>query len=70
MPDLDRIYNAKCITPVSHRDLLDDEEAAVLASQVDLKKFAARERIYKVGDPGAAAYVATSVSQSASTLPR
>ncbi len=31
--------------------LLDDEEAAVLASQVDLKKFAARERIYKVGDP-------------------
>ncbi len=40
--------------------LLDDEEAAVLASQVDVKTFAARERIYKVGDPGSAAYVVTS----------
>ncbi|MGB6729170.1 MAG: DUF1003 domain-containing protein [Terracidiphilus sp.] len=37
--------------------LLDDEEAGVLASQVDLKTFAARERVYKVGDPGPQAYV-------------
>ncbi len=37
--------------------LLDDEEAGVLASQVELKTFAARERIYKVGDPGPQAYV-------------
>jgi CRP/FNR family transcriptional regulator, cyclic AMP receptor protein len=37
--------------------LLDDEEAAVLASQVDLKKFAARERIYKIGDNRGQAYV-------------
>ncbi len=42
--------------------LLDDEEAAVLASQVELKKFAARERIYKVGDPGRNAYVVISGS--------
>ncbi|HMD36315.1 MAG TPA: DUF1003 domain-containing protein [Vicinamibacterales bacterium] len=32
--------------------LLDDDEAAVLAAQVELKKFAARQRIYKIGDPG------------------
>jgi len=37
--------------------LLDDEEAAVLASQVELKKFAPRQRIYKVGDPSGQAYV-------------
>ncbi len=34
--------------------LLDDEETAVLASQVEVKSFAARERIYKAGDPGMA----------------
>ncbi len=40
--------------------LLDDEEAAVLASQVELKTFASRERIYKRGDPGGQAYVMVS----------
>ena len=37
--------------------LLDDDEAAVLASQVELKRFAPRQRIYKVGDPSGQAYV-------------
>lgn len=37
--------------------LLDDEEVAVLASQVELRKFAARQRIYKIGDAGGQAYV-------------
>ena len=37
--------------------LLDDDEAAVLAGQVELKKFASRQRIYKIGDPGGRAYV-------------
>ena len=37
--------------------LLDEEEAAVLASQVELRRFAPRERIYKIGDPGNRAYV-------------
>jgi CRP/FNR family cyclic AMP-dependent transcriptional regulator len=37
--------------------LLDDDETAVLASQVDFKTFAPRERIYKIGDPGGSAYV-------------
>ncbi len=37
--------------------LLDEDETAVLASQVELKKFAPRQRIYKMGDPGGRAYV-------------
>jgi uncharacterized membrane protein len=37
--------------------LLDDDELAVLATQVDLKKFAPRQRIYKMGDPGSQAYI-------------
>ncbi len=40
--------------------LLDDEEMAVLAGQVELRKFAPRQRIYKVGDPGGRAYVMVS----------
>jgi len=37
--------------------LLDDDEMALLAAQVDRKTFAARQRIYKAGDPGLNAYV-------------
>src|SRR6202140_2348043 len=37
--------------------MLDDEETAVLASQVELKKFAPRQRIYKTGDSSGQAYV-------------
>src|SRR5215469_18709609 len=37
--------------------LLDDDELAVLASEVELRKFAARQRIYKMGDPGSQAYI-------------
>jgi len=37
--------------------LLDDEEAAVLASQVELQRFAPRQRIYKIGDTTGQAYV-------------
>ncbi|HXU48551.1 MAG TPA: DUF1003 domain-containing protein [Candidatus Binatia bacterium] len=37
--------------------LLDDDERAVLAAQVDIKTFAPRERIYKMGDPSGPAYV-------------
>jgi uncharacterized membrane protein len=37
--------------------LLDDDETDVLAAQVELKSFAARERIYKRGDPGGQAFV-------------
>ncbi len=37
--------------------LLDEEELAVLAGQVELKQFAPRQRIYKMGDAGGRAYV-------------
>ena len=36
---------------------LDDDEMAVLASQVELRSFAARHRIYRIGDAGEHAYV-------------
>ncbi len=40
--------------------LLDEEETAVLAGQVELKTFVPRQRIYKIGDPGGQAYVMVS----------
>jgi len=40
--------------------LLDEDETAVLAAQVELKKFVARQRIYKMGDPGGRAYIMVS----------
>jgi uncharacterized membrane protein len=40
--------------------LLDEEETAVLAGQVELRKFSPRQRIYKIGDPGEQAYVMVS----------
>ncbi len=40
--------------------LLDADETAVLAGQVELKNFAPRQRIYKMGDPGGQAYVMVS----------
>ena len=48
--------------------LLDDEETAVLASQVEVKNFAARQRIYKMGDPGERAYVLVSGSVRVTTV--
>ncbi|HEY5331828.1 MAG TPA: DUF1003 domain-containing protein [Acidobacteriaceae bacterium] len=37
--------------------LLDDDELSVLASHVELREFAARQRIYKAGENSAGAYV-------------
>jgi CRP/FNR family cyclic AMP-dependent transcriptional regulator len=48
--------------------LLDDEETAVLASQVEFKTFAARERIYRMGDPAVQAYVLLSGKVRVSTV--
>lgn len=48
--------------------LLDEDEIAVLASQVDFKKFAARQRIYKIGDPSTQAYVLISGKVRVSTV--
>ncbi len=48
--------------------LLDDDETAVLASQVELKTFAPRQRIYKIGDPGGRAYVMVSGAVRVTTV--
>jgi len=48
--------------------LLDDEETAVLAAQVEVKTFAPRQRIYKIGDPGERAYVLVSGSVCVTTV--
>src|SRR6185312_8136076 len=48
--------------------LLDDDEAAVLAGQVELKQFAPRERIYKMGDAGGRGYILVSGRVRVSTV--
>jgi CRP/FNR family cyclic AMP-dependent transcriptional regulator len=48
--------------------LLDDEELAVLAEQVELAQFAARQRIYRINDPGERAYVMISGSVQVTTI--
>ena len=48
--------------------LLDEEETAVLAGQVELKKFAPRQRIYKMGDATGQAYVMVSGRVRVTTL--
>ena len=48
--------------------LLDDEEAAVLAAQVEVKRFAPRQRIYKIGDPAQHAYIMMSGAVQVTTV--
>ena len=48
--------------------LLDDDEIAVLAAQVELRTFSPRQRIYKMGDQGRAAYVLLSGSVQVVTV--
>lgn len=52
--------NPQILRQVPLFGLLDDDEAAVLASQVEVKTFAPRQRIYKIGDTGGRAYVMVS----------
>src|SRR5260370_1322785 len=58
----------KELTHVPLFALLDDEEAAVLAAQVELKRFAPRQRIYKTGDPPQHAYIMMSGAVRVTTL--
>jgi uncharacterized membrane protein len=48
--------------------LLDEEELSVLAGQVEMKTFAPRQRIYKLGDPAGSAYVVVSGLVQVSTV--
>ena len=41
-------------------ELLDDDEAGVLAAQIEIRRFAPRQRIYKVGEAALHAYVVMS----------
>ena len=47
---------------------LDDDEACVLAGQVELKQFAPRQRIYKIGDAGGRAYIVVSGTVRVTTV--
>jgi len=49
-------------------ELLDEEELAVLASQVDLTRFVPRQRIFKIGDPCSRAYIVLSGSVRVTTV--
>jgi uncharacterized membrane protein len=60
--------DASILREVPFFALLDDEELAVLAAQVDLTKFAARQRIYRMGDPGGRAYVMVSGAVRVTTV--
>jgi CRP/FNR family cyclic AMP-dependent transcriptional regulator len=48
--------------------LLDDDERAVLAGQVEVRTFAVRQRIYKIGDASGQAFVLVSGSVRVSTV--
>jgi uncharacterized membrane protein len=47
--------------------LLDDEETAVLAAQVEQKQFLPRQRVYKMGEPGGRGYILISGSVEVTT---
>jgi len=49
-------------------ELLDNDEAAVLAAQVEVRKFAPRQRIFKAGDPGEHGYVVMSGKVQVATM--
>lgn len=48
--------------------LLDDDETAVLAAQVEVRNFVPRQRIYKIGELGERAYVLVSGSVRVTTV--
>ena len=60
--------NPEVLKNVPLFSLLDEEETAVLAGQVELKKFVARQRIYKMGDTGGRAYVVVSGAVNVTTV--
>jgi CRP/FNR family transcriptional regulator, cyclic AMP receptor protein len=49
--------DAQMLGSVPLFSLLDEDERQVLASQVEVKNYAPRERIYKIGEPGGKSYL-------------
>jgi uncharacterized membrane protein len=60
--------NPEVLKDVPLFSLLDADESAVLAAQVELRKFAPHQRIYKIGDPGSHAYVVVSGAVRVTTI--
>ncbi len=60
--------NPEVLRNVSLFALLDEDELAILAGQVELRTFTPRQRIYKMGDPGAHAYVMVSGTARVTTV--
>ncbi len=60
--------NADVLQQVPLFSGLDNDEAAVLAGQVEMKTFSARQRIYKMGSPSDRAYVLVSGSVRVTTV--
>ena len=60
--------NPEVLRHVPLFSLLDEEETAVLANQVELKTFAQRQRIYKMGDTSGRAYIVVSGRVRVSTV--
>jgi CRP/FNR family cyclic AMP-dependent transcriptional regulator len=60
--------NPEILNKVPLFALLDPDETAVLASQVDVRTFAPRQRIYKMHDAGGRAYVLVSGKVKVSTV--
>ena len=48
-------------------ELLDEDEAQILAAQVEIKRFAPRQRIFKTGEPAGQGYVVMSGKVSVTT---
>lgn len=48
--------------------LLDDDEICILAQQIEVRKFAARQRIFKAGEPAQHGYVVVSGTTRVTTL--
>ena len=49
-------------------ELLDDDEAKILAAQIETRKFAARQRIFKAGEPSGHGYVVISGTVRVTTV--
>ena len=60
--------NPEDLKAVQLFSLLDDEELAVLAGQVELRSFAPRQRIYKIGNPSERAFIMVSGSVQITTI--
>jgi CRP/FNR family transcriptional regulator, cyclic AMP receptor protein len=68
MPEDPMPCNPEILRQVPLFALLDDDEAAVLAGQVEVRNFAPRQRIYKIGELGDRAYVLVSGSVRVTTV--